>query len=496
MPEPITETDDIQGLLKSGYGPLTESTQLLLRVRDGSKARAWLAGHPPTSMADLARRVPSAVHVALSAPGLRALGVSETTIAAFSPEFAAGMAADPARSRRLGDVGQNAPERWAWGTAAWEPHLLLMLFAEPGGLAAVRAGIATPRFKAAFEVRELAAASLDGNEPFGFADGVSQPQIDWAGARRPNTPADLDYGNRIAAGEFVLGYVNEYGLITQRPLLAPGEDPAGILPRDAEAAGRPDLGRNGSYLVLRQLDQDVRGFWRFARAHGGQPLAEAMVGRRLDGQPLVATSGKAIRGVGPKPDDLRLNGFDFDSDPQGLACPFAGHIRRANPRTGDMPGGDRGLVATLLGQLGFGIDRRADTIASSRFHRLLRRGRKYGRTLTPAQAADPATPDPKAGLLFVGLCASLARQFEFVQGAWLASAKFGGLTGEQDPLLGSRAPFPGDQRTDSFRQPQAAGPCREIEALPQFIRVRGGGYFFLPGLRALKFIAVGGPTHD
>ncbi|WP_372784731.1 Dyp-type peroxidase [Phenylobacterium sp.] len=492
MADPITETADIQGILKSGYGPLTESTQLLLRVRDPAKARAWLAKAKPTSIADLEVKVPAALHVAISAPGLRALGLAEAVVRGFSPEFVSGMAADAARSRRLGDVGPNAPEHWDWGTAAWEPHLLVMLFAEPGGLGPFRAGVVTPAFKQAFEVRELAAATLDGNEPFGFVDGISQPQVDWAAARTPSTADDLDYGNQIAAGEFVLGYANEYGRITNRPLLNPGQDAGGMLPRAPDAPDRADLGRNGSYLVLRQLDQDVRGFWRFAAANGGQPLAEAMVGRRLDGQPLVAASSTTIRGVGPKADDVRLNSFDFDSDQLGLACPFTGHIRRANPRTGDLPGGDQGLLKFLLGMLGLGVDRRADTIASSRFHRLLRRGRKYGQTLSPAEAADPAAPDPKAGLLFVSLSANIQRQFEFVQGAWLASAKFGGLTGEQDPLLGVRLPFPGDQRTDGFRQPQAAGPCREIEAMPQFIRMRGGGYFFLPGLRALKFIAAGG----
>jgi deferrochelatase/peroxidase EfeB len=492
MADPITETSDIQGILKSGYGPLTESTQLLLRVSDAAKARKWLAAARPTSIADLEVRVPTALHIALSAPGLRALGVAEATVRGFSLEFVGGMAADQARSRRLGDVGPNAPEHWDWGARGWEPHLLIMLFAQPGELAAFQKSVITPAFKAAFEVRELAAATLDGNEPFGFVDGISQPQIDWAAARKPNTADDLDYGNQIAAGEFVLGYPNEYGLITDRPLLAPGQDAAGILPRAPDAPDRPDLGRNGAYLVLRQLDQDVLGFWRFVEGHGGRPLAEAMVGRKLDGEPLVAGPPKTIRGVGPKPDDVRLNAFDFDSDAEGLACPFTGHVRRANPRTGDLPGGNRGLIKMLLGMLGLGVDRRADSIASSRFHRLLRRGRKYGQTLTPAQAADPATPDPQAGLLFVSLSANIARQFEFVQGAWLASAKFAGLTGEQDPLLGARLPFPGEQATCAFRQPQAAGPCREIEALPQFIRVRGGAYFFLPGLRALKYIAARG----
>ncbi len=361
-------------------------------------------------------------------------------------------------------MGPNAPEHWDWGTSAWEPHLLVMLFAEPDGLDALRASVVTAAFKSAFEVRELAVAHLDGNEPFGFVDGISQPQIDWAAARQPNTAQDLDYGNQIAVGEFVLGYPNEYSLLTDRPLLEAGQDTAGLLPRAPDAPERPDLGRNGSYLVLRQLDQDVRGFWRFVGENGGLPLAEAMVGRRLNGQPLVAATAKEIRGVGPKPADKHFNGFDFDSDQQGLACPFSGHIRRANPRTGDLPGGDQGLVKMLLGMLGLGVDRRADTIASSRFHRLLRRGRKYGQTLSPAQAAHPGTPDPQAGLLFVSLSANIARQFEFVQGAWLASAKFGGLTGEQDPLLGARLPFPGDQRTDAFRQARPPAPAARSRA--------------------------------
>ena len=63
-----------------------------------------------------------------------------------------------------------------------------------------------------------------------------------------------------------------------------------MLPRAEDAPDRADLGRNGSYLVLRQLRQDVRGFWQFARPRrpAAMPalrerLAEAMVGRTRDG---------------------------------------------------------------------------------------------------------------------------------------------------------------------------------------------------------------------
>jgi hypothetical protein len=85
MAHPITETDDIQGLLKTGYGPLTEAAYLLLRVQRPEAARAWLRATPPTSIADLDTHVPSALHIAVSAPGLRALGFNEAVVRAFSP---------------------------------------------------------------------------------------------------------------------------------------------------------------------------------------------------------------------------------------------------------------------------------------------------------------------------------------------------------------------------------------------------------------------------
>ncbi len=82
-----------------------------------------------------------------------------------------------------------------------------------------------------------------------------------------------------------------------------------------------------------------------------------------------------------------------------------------------------------------------------------------------------------------------------MQGAWLANPKFAGLTGEQDPLLGNREPFPvppviaAPQRTDSFTRPSAAPDRRRATGVPQFVTVKGGAYFFLPGLAALKWIA-------
>jgi deferrochelatase/peroxidase EfeB len=147
-----------------------------------------------------------------------------------------------------------------------------------------------------------------------------------------------------------------------------------------------------------------------------------------------------------------------------------------------MPGGRQGLISQAIRLLGFagGNDWRDDAIASSRFHRILRRGREYGHAPQPAQAIAGDGPDGETGLHFICLNASISRQFEFIQNAWLMSAKFDGLSGEADPLLGNREPFPAGQATDCFGR---------LSGVPQFVTVRGGAYFFLPGEQARRFIA-------
>jgi deferrochelatase/peroxidase EfeB len=134
---------------------------------------------------------------------------------------------------------------------------------------------------------------------------------------------------------------------------------------------------------------------------------------------------------------------------------------------------------------------RSDIMASTRFHRILRRGREYGGpALTPEQAVqDPPSDNLKRGLHFLCLNANISRQFEFVQNAWLMSTKFDGLAGESDPLLGNRTPFGDGRSTDNFTIPREQGLGRCISGLPRFITVRGGAYFFLPGIRALRYFS-------
>ena len=491
---------DVQGLVRFGYPRMTEACYFLVRVKNASATRAWLASAPITSAVKLEQPPNTALQVAFTREGLEALGVPQNVIARFSGEFISGMAVDENRSRRLGDIDANSPANWQWGTDGNVPHAVVMLFAEPGLLDEWKQSIKEKSWQGGFEEMHcLPTSDIGGREPFGFVDGISQPEIDWEQTRKvPINGNEREYSNAVALGEFLLGYPNEYGRYTDRPLLDPVDRGSSELPFAEDQANNKDLGRNGTYLVLRQLAQDVRGFWKFLdKATNSNPeercrLGSYMVGRVLaDGSPLMPLSPLAIPGVGAARDGLTKNMFTFDSDIEGTHCPYGAHIRRANPRNADIPGAPKGLISTLIRILGFGNKNlRDDLTASTRFHRLIRRGREYGPKLTPEEALQPAPEnDPERGLHFFAINSNIQRQFEFVQSAWLMGTKFDGLTEESDPLIGNRSPVAGCPFTNTFSIPQSRTVRRRIMDVPQFITVRGGAYFFLPGMSALRYLS-------
>jgi hypothetical protein len=89
----MSEVDyaDMQGLVRFGYGQMTSALYALVRVKNSDAAKRWLRSAPVTTA--VAQKPPpkTAMNVAFSAPGLRALGVPESIIAGFSHEFWAGM---------------------------------------------------------------------------------------------------------------------------------------------------------------------------------------------------------------------------------------------------------------------------------------------------------------------------------------------------------------------------------------------------------------------
>ncbi|MCA6095777.1 peroxidase [Streptomyces sp. SCA3-4] len=476
---PTLELDDIQGLLVRGYSSLRAACYLLLAVTDPPAARPALARAALRVTDGRTEPTESAVNLALTADGLRRLGTLPPGLDGFPEEFVTGMT-DPDRSRFLGDLGQDAPRHWRWGGPATPPvHVLALLYArdEPS-LHRLEAELRQDLLATGglTEVLRLTTAELGDREPFGFRDGISQPLIEGlpktsrVTAARDGAASD---GDVVKAGEFVLGYPNEYGLLTDRPLLP--DDDAGLLPRAPGGAGA-DLGRNGSYLVFRQLHQDVQGFWGYlddvTRRPDGtsdpaarEALAARMVGRWPGGAPLVHAPGQ------DDPGRATDNDFGyFATDPGGLRCPLGAHIRRANPRDSldPRPGS-------------------AESVAIGRRHRILRRGRAYGPRGGPDPPPTAADDTQGNGLHFLCLNANISRQFEFIQHTWLNNPGFNGLHDAPDPLVAPRR----NQHATFTRQ---ARPVRTRHVgLPQFVFVQGGAYFFLPGLRALRHLCTAAP---
>jgi Dyp-type peroxidase family len=454
------DLDDIQGIIARGYNGLRHARFTMFGAGDPAAGPALLSWLLPRITTAGKFSSDTAVHVAFTAAGLRRLGLPEQAADGFSLEFLGGMTA-PNRSRFLGDAGPSDPGSWAWG-APGEPVVdgLILLYARSADLLNERHAELTHRLA---EVGAGGVTVLDtlerlDREPFGFRDGISQPVVE-------GLPKAVRGQRAVAAGEFVLGYPNGYGQLTDRPLLPRSDDPGRMLPPDPGGSGAADLGRNGTYLVLRQLEQDVEGFWRYAGEATQRPdgsadpaaraaLAAKLVGRWPSGAPLVKA---------PDRDDPSLgtdNDFGYyHTDPLGMACPLGAHIRRTNPRDSldPQPGTSASLDVNAL-------------------HRLIRRGRAYG-----PGAGDGA--GPATGIYFICLAASLSRQFEFVQHTWLNNPTFNGLYDDADPLTGSRHGGGG-----TFTAP-ARPVRRRHHGLPQFVRTRGGAYFFLPGLSALRYLA-------
>jgi deferrochelatase/peroxidase EfeB len=163
------------------------------------------------------------------------------------------------------------------------------------------------------------------------------------------------------------------------------------------------------------------------------------------------------------------------SDQDGLKCPLGAHIRRTHPRDSlePEPGSEK-------------------SIEFSNRHRILRRGRAYGKPFDPTmnpekflETIDKEAAPVARGLHFICLNANIGRQFEFVQHTWANNPNFNGLYQDPDPIIGSRTM--NGVNADQFTIQKFPSRC-QLDNLPSFVQTRGGAYFFLPSRRALAYL--------
>ena len=410
-----------------------------LTFSSATGGRAWLAGL--IDKVGTAKAVGSSVldsrwvTVGFTSSGLRALGVAEASLATFPEEFRQGMTA---RADILGLTGSNQPDHWVGGMANPSLHAIAILFARD----------VAERERCQFEhanylkqcdgVELLSALDLEAippfdhaHEHFGYRDRLSQPVIEGTGV--DPTPGS---GPALKPGEFFLGYPDEEG----------------------PAAGMPQpeiLSRNGSYVAYLRMQEHVGAFRDFLRAHGETPeqqelVAAKLMGRWRSGAPLVLTPDMDDPKLGADPQ--RNNDFNYaKTDPHGYGCPLGAHIRRMNPR---------------------------DTAANMNRRKMIRRGGTYGPALPEGAPEDGIERGIAA---FVG-CASLVRQFEFAMNVWANDPNFHELGNERDPIFGTQ--------DGTFDLTIPKRPIRKkIKGLPAFTTIRGGAYFFLPGIKALRYLA-------
>ena len=397
------QTDDIQGMILTGYSHLLFSKYLFLEITKAEKAKAWLKTIAPkitsanwnTGPNGKVEKPPFAINIAFTYAGLRELGLSPDSLKTFPTEFREGMG-DQQRALQLGDWNGSEPDIWEFGSPAKAIHILLILQTPDIKTLETLCQEYRTQIDASHGVKlvhtEDGYIPDDGKEHFGFRDSIAQPEIE--GSPKPTKSLDL-----VKPGEFILGYKNEDGNYPPTPTVHTNADPNHTLQPvvSSSKSGLKDLGRNGSYLVFRKMHQDVAGFRRYFRDTFSDPAEQALmaaktVGRWPSGAPLtLAPHQDNDPSLHPAPKD---NAFLYmDKDPHGYACPMASHIRRTNPR--DSLGEDP--AASLKN-----VNRR----------RIIRRGAVYGPRLPEGVFEDDQAARE---LLFICLNTNIRSQFEFIQ---------------------------------------------------------------------------------
>jgi Dyp-type peroxidase family len=489
-----TSRRNVQGGILEAYANTQHGGLLLLNFTSPEALSAFLLSLEVTS-ADQAL-APGAIttNIAFTVQGLRAAGLPETVVRQFPDEFVQGM---ESRAGLLGDLRINHPRRWRlpvrnWKLGAAAPdaaegdpgprvemaavHAVLQLrlnaadakaaaqkparerlYAEMQRLVRAHSGVVPLSIQWMSRLDRFGAAV----EHFGFADGKSNPVLKKSDAGRYYDE------NQVQLGEVLCGYPNRVDHVAT--------------PKDLTAREAHALMRDGSFLVVRKLRQDVEALESVLEL-ATQP-ADAAVSRH---ELLAKMMGRWPADAGPDAgmplakviNPAKENDFTFDADPQGARCPLHAHIRRTNPR-----------------------NNRPE--AMSRPPRIVRRGMSYG----PWHDRSEADPKRKQqslaqerGSVFMAYNSSIGEQFEVVQRWVTGGNSAGSYSGQSDPFCGVAEPG----RRRFFKFENGGEVCRvaldgsdALHAEPKpFVRLEWGAYLFAPSVRTLEMLQSRRPAID
>jgi len=437
---PTLELNEIQAtVLRQRPAPYF-GTHLLFRVDDAESGRRFLRRLTPhvDSAADWWKADDAWLALGISYAGLEAIGLPEDSRMTFPEAFRAGMVG---RAEQLGDKGVNDPKDWDLPYGKGDVHIGVSAFSDSKEKWRGILGIARQQFEGFSGVSVLAMQDF-GAQPgdlnsLGYKDGIDQPAIEGSGVEP--LPGQ---GRPIRAGEFILGYPGEAGVLLPMP--------------------RPDvLGRNGTYVGFRKYQSRVGAFNRFLRANGRteeeqELLAAKLVGRWRSGAPLTLAPEADNPALGADP--KRNNDFNYANDPRGRQAPLGCHIRRMNPR-----------------------DTELSRLTDVNIHRLIRRGTTYGPPYDP-NATSEADDEVPRGAYFLFISAKAMATIEFLQQEWINDGNFIGVGSERDPIIGRQ------EEGATFTIPKEP-VRRRVHGIETFNVLRGGEYFFMPSLSALKWLS-------
>jgi Dyp-type peroxidase family len=440
MDAPVLDLSEIQATILRPRPAPYFGAHVALRIQDARVGREFLRRLTPhvDSAANWWNARDAWLAVGISYTGLEALGVPRQSLQSFPEAFRQGMAA---RSRELRDEGVNDPKNWQPSFGKGQIHIALSVFADSlekkrRVLANAHEQIEKSTGISVLLKDDFGAQPGDLNS-LGYKDGIDQPPVEGSGVEP--LPGQ---GRPIKAGEFILGYPGEAGV----PLPMP----------------EPQiLGRNGTFVGLRKYQSRVGAFNRFLHENGHteqerELLAAKLVGRWRSGAPLTLAPEVDNPALGADP--RRNNDFNYANDPHGLQVPLGSHIRRMNPR-----------------------DSRLTRLTDNNLHRVIRRGTTYG---PPYDANALSEQDDEAahGSYFLFISAKAMATIEFLQQEWINDGNFIGVGEERDPIIGLQP------EGAIFTMPKEP-VRRRIHSIHTFNVLRGGEYFFMPSISAMRWLA-------